>query len=145
MASKVSLKRHQKHANYGPFIDIPVVYMHPCSWSAVFSSVRKIFFSQYVSSQLPLPPFRPWHRFYNSITCILYDHLPAGSAGMMGFLGHVITITCTAVQSQENMNKQLGNAVFHESVVNVQLCVQICTDKKKVSNNLLQTLILSPT
>jgi hypothetical protein len=66
MACKASLKRHQKHANYGPFIDIPVVYMHPCSWSAVSISVRKILFSQYVPSQLPLPPLgSPWHRFCN--------------------------------------------------------------------------------
>jgi len=58
-------KEAPKHVTYGPFIDIPVVYMHPCSWSAVSTSVRKILLSQYVLSQLPLPPLGPRHRFCN--------------------------------------------------------------------------------
>jgi hypothetical protein len=59
------------------------------------------------------------HHLKVVIHSIIFHSMPAGSAGMMGFFGDVITITCTAVQSQDNMNKYLGNAVFHESVINV--------------------------
>jgi len=42
MASKAILNKHQKHANYGPFIDIPVVYITPAAGLLCLPVLEKI-------------------------------------------------------------------------------------------------------
>ena len=81
------------------------------------------------------PPNSPnpiWAPNIEPVIC-WYAHLPAGSAGMTGFLGRVIIITCTGVPSQENMNKWFWNAVLPACVTNVQWHVQFRIDQTKVT------------
>jgi hypothetical protein len=130
MASKASLKRHQKHVNYG---DIPVVYMHPCSWSAVSTSFRKILFSQYVPSQLPLPPLGPWHRF-----CNMYIVWPSACwicwhDGLLGAC-HYYHMHCSPVSGEyEQIAWECGAPwIYHKCSI---VCPNLYWLKKK--NNLL--------
>lgn len=129
MTSKASLKRHQKHANYGPFINILVVYMHPCSWSAVSTSVRKILFSQFVPSPLPLPPLGPWHRF-----CNMYIVWPSACRICQhdGFLGscHYYHMHCSPVLGEYEQITQECSApwICHKCSI---VCTNLYWLKKK--------------
>lgn len=51
-------------ANYGTYVDSPLVYMHLCRWSAMSTRVKKqSLFSYYVPLLLPGPLLDPWNWF----------------------------------------------------------------------------------
>lgn len=102
-----------------------MVYIDPCSCSSVPTTVKtKVCLVTMFASYSCNPSWA------SDIDCItyLYDCI-----GMVSFLGHVVMITGTGVQSQENMHEWLSNDMPCDSVMIVHWHIQICISQAKLT------------